>query len=82
MLADWVTSGRVRLPEMHEYVGYLVDFLELLPGRVVVERLCGDAPRQYLVGPEWCLDKAAVRRAVEDEFRRRGTRQGALVVSG
>lgn len=82
VLADWVAAGRVRLPELHEYVGYLVDFLEQLPGRIVVERLCGDAPPQYLVGPGWCLDKAAVHRAVEAEFRRRGTRQGALVDGG
>jgi uncharacterized protein len=75
-LADEVTAGRVRLPEFHEYVGWLVDFLEELPERFVIERLCGDAPPQYLVGPQWCLDKGAVRSAVEAEFQRRGTRQG------
>ena len=75
-LADQVAAGQVRLPEFHEYVSYLVDFLEELPANFVIERLCGDAPPEYLVGPQWCLDKAAVRRAVEAEFRRRGTRQG------
>ena len=75
-LADDVAAGRVRLPEFSEYVGYLVDFLEQLPGDFVIERLCGDAPPEYLVGPPWCLDKAAVRSAVEAEFRRRGTWQG------
>jgi hypothetical protein len=77
ILADEVAAGRIRLPEFHEYVGYLVDFLEELPEGFVIERLCGDAPREYLVGPQWCLDKAAVRTAVEAEFRRRGTRQGS-----
>ncbi len=76
VLADEVAAGRIRLPECDEYVGYLVDFLEELPERFVIERLCGDAPREYLLGPQWCLDKAAVRAAVEAEFRRRGTRQG------
>jgi uncharacterized protein len=76
-LADDVVAGRVRLPEFSEYVGYLVDFLEQLPGNFVIERLCGDAPPKYLVGPAWCLDKAALRAAVEAEFRRRGTRQGS-----
>lgn len=80
-LADWVSAGRVRLPEMQEYVGWLVDFLEKIPGRVVIERLCGDAPRRYLVGPQWCLDKGSLYRAVEAEFRRRGTWQGWIVDS-
>jgi uncharacterized protein len=76
ILADEVAAGHIRLPELHEYVGYLVDFLEELPGEVVVERLSGDAPPKYLVGPDWCLDKTTVRTAVEGEFRRRGTWQG------
>ena len=76
VLADEVAAGRIRLPEFHEYVGYLVDFLEELPGNVVIDRLCGDAPPEYLVGPQWCLDKAAVRTGVEAEFQRRGTWQG------
>lgn len=75
-LAELVANGQVRLSEFQDYVGYVVDFLEELPGNVVVERLCGDAPPEYLVGPAWCLDKAAVRSAVEAEFRRRGSFQG------
>ncbi len=75
-LADDLSAGRVRLPEFSEYIGLLVDVLEQLPPGFVIERLCGDAPPNYLVGPSWCLDKAAVRQAVEAEFRRRGTWQG------
>ncbi len=77
VLAEQLAAGQVRLPELPEYVDYVVDFLEELPGNVVIERLCGDAPPEYLVGPAWCLNKAAVRSAVEAEFRRRGTFQGA-----
>jgi radical SAM protein (TIGR01212 family) len=80
-VADDVAAGRVRLPEFSEYVGYLVDFLERLPGRFVIERLCGDAPPRYLVGPSWCLDKGAVRSAVDAEFRRRGTWQGSKMAT-
>jgi len=81
-LADMVSRGEVRLPEFEEYVGWVVDFLEILPVDCVIDRISGDAPRQYLVGPEWCLDKTAVRQAVEAEFRRRGTRQGAKLHEG
>lgn len=76
VLADAVAAGRIWLPEFGEYVGWAVDFLEQLPGSIVIERLCGDAPADYLVGPKWCVDKQAVRAAVEAEFRRRGTWQG------
>jgi len=75
-LAGMVSSGEVRLPDLEEYVGYVVDFLEELPPSCVVDRLSGDAPAQYLVGPSWCLDKSAVRAAIEAEMRRRNTWQG------
>jgi len=75
-LVDLVASGEVHLPSLNQYVGWVVDFLERLPLSCVIDRLSGDAPRQYLVGPDWCLDKSAVRRAIEAEFRRRRTWQG------
>lgn len=78
-LADWVASGEVRLMERDEYVSTLVDFLELLPADCLVERISGDAPPDYLVGPAWCLDKPGLRRAVDVEFSRRDTWQGRLI---
>jgi radical SAM protein (TIGR01212 family) len=75
-LADMVTSGEVRLSGLDEYVGWVVDFLEELPPSCVIDRLSGDAPPQYLVGPSWCLDKSAVRAAIEAELQRRDTWQG------
>jgi len=78
-LAEMVATGAVRLPELDEHVGAVVDFLEQLPPTCVVDRLSGDAPPQYLVGPAWCLDKGAVRRRVDAEFARRGTYQGSAL---
>ncbi|MGD0655821.1 MAG: TIGR01212 family radical SAM protein [Thermoguttaceae bacterium] len=77
LLADMVARGEVELPQFDDYVCRVVDFLELLPPECVIDRLSGDAPTQYLIGPDWCLDKTAVRAAVEAEFRRRGTWQGS-----
>ncbi len=76
-LAEMVRDGRVRLPEFREYVARAVDFLELLPEDCVVDRLSGDAPAEYLIGPTWCLDKSSVRNAIEAEFQQRGTCQGS-----
>jgi len=75
-LADQVARGEVRLMERAEYVRTLVDFIELLPLTMIVDRISGDAPPDYFIGPSWCLDKPAVKIAVLQEFKTRGTRQG------
>jgi radical SAM protein (TIGR01212 family) len=75
-LARMVDQGEVRMLDRDEYVSLAVDFLEQLPLHCVVDRLSGDAPPQYLVGPMWCLDKQGLRKAVEDELIRRDSWQG------
>ncbi len=75
-LADQVARGEVALIERHAYLDVLVEFLELLPPTMVVERVSGEAPPDYFVGPSWCLDKPAVRRALHAELERRDTWQG------
>jgi len=74
-LADQVAAGQVQLIGRDDYIATLVDFLELLPPTTVVERISGDAPPDFFIGPAWCLDKPAVRNALDAEFRRRDTWQ-------
>jgi radical SAM superfamily enzyme len=76
-LADQVARGEVQLMERADYVRTLVDFIELLPPTMIVDRISGDAPPDYFIGPTWCLDKPAVKAAVLSEFARRDTWQGA-----
>jgi radical SAM protein (TIGR01212 family) len=80
-LADQVLRGEVQLMSRDDYVRTLVDFLERLPATMVVERISGDAPPDYFLGPAWCLDKPGVLRALRHEFDRRGTYQGACAKS-
>jgi len=75
-LGEQVAAGEMQMMERDEYVQVLVDFLELLPPQMVVERISGEAPPQYFVGPEWCLDKPAVKRAVDQAMEDRDTWQG------
>ena len=75
-LAEQVEAGEVQLIQREDYVRTVVDFLELLPPTMVVERISGDAPPDYFIGPDWCLDKPAVKLAIESEFDRRDTWQG------
>jgi radical SAM protein (TIGR01212 family) len=69
-------AGEVRMLEREEYVQLVCDFLEQLPPRMVIHRLNGDAPPDYLVAPVWCLDKPALLRAIHAELERRGSWQG------
>lgn len=75
-LADQVAKGEVTLMGREEYIRTLIDFLELLPPEMVVERISGDAPPDYFVGPTWCLDKPAVLLALNEEMARRDAWQG------
>ncbi len=75
-LAEQVESGEAELISLDDYVSVIVDFLELLPPSMIVERISGDAPPDYLVGPEWCLDKPNVLRQIEAELERRDSFQG------
>jgi radical SAM protein (TIGR01212 family) len=69
-------AGKVRLFELAEYVEVVCDFLERLPPSLVIHRLNGDAPPDYLVAPAWCLDKPDLLRAIDAELERRDSWQG------
>jgi radical SAM protein (TIGR01212 family) len=75
-LAEQVVRGDVELMSRDEYIRALVEFLEILPPNVVVERISGEAPPDYFVGPSWSLDKPGILRAAAHEFARRDTWQG------
>jgi radical SAM protein (TIGR01212 family) len=80
-LAAQVARGDVTLMGRDEYITTLVDFLELLPPEMVVERISGDAPPDYFLGPAWCLDKPGILRALRAELERRDTWQGKFAGS-
>nr|WP_246109903.1 TIGR01212 family radical SAM protein [Roseimaritima multifibrata] len=75
-LGEEVLSGKVEMMQRDEYIETVVDFLERIPRDVIVERVSGDAPPDFLIAPLWCLEKSALRLAIEKEFARRGTQQG------
>lgn len=76
-LGDDVIAGRIKMMDRDHYLRTAVDFLERIPPEVIVERISGDAPPDFLIAPRWCLEKSALRADIEGEFRRRGTRQGS-----
>ncbi len=75
-LAEQYAQGEVQLLTREQYIHAVVEFLERLPPECVVERVSGDAPPQYLIAPQWCLEKNALRDAVVEELRHRDSWQG------
>jgi uncharacterized protein len=75
-LEDMYRAGTAPMLERDEYVHLLCDFLERLPPEMVIHRLSGDAPPDYLVAPLWCLNKSALLEAIHRELERRDSWQG------
>jgi radical SAM protein (TIGR01212 family) len=61
-----------------QYVELVCDFLELLPGNMIIQRLTGDPRPGELVAPKWCLNKTEtillIRQMLEDRDSRQGKR--------
>jgi radical SAM protein (TIGR01212 family) len=81
-MEEMYRHGTVRMMELVEYVEIVCDFLERLPATMVIHRLSGDAPPDYLVAPEWCANKPELLRDIEAELRRRKSWQGKHFAGG
>jgi radical SAM protein (TIGR01212 family) len=76
-LAEQYQQGLVKVMDRDQYVGLVCDYLERLDPKIVVQRLTGDGNRQDLIAPLWSLHKFEVLNCIDNELRRRGSRQGA-----
>jgi radical SAM protein (TIGR01212 family) len=64
--------------DIQDWVDTVIKFMERLDPAIVIERLHGEAPQELLIAPHWNLSRAEIRHAIEQEMRRRKTRQGRL----
>lgn len=76
-LARYYKEGRIKLLTFQEYVGSICDFLEVISPLCIILRLISDAREDFLIAPKWINRKSEVIAAIENEFKRRGTRQGS-----
>lgn len=77
-LAQLYEKGTFRCLERDEYANLVVDFLELLPPHVVIQRLTGDPGKSDLVAPEWAIHKMENLKLIQNMLERRETWQGRL----
>jgi radical SAM protein (TIGR01212 family) len=71
-------KGELSCLEQEEYVALVVDFLELLPPNMVVQRLTGDPVKSELAAPSWAVEKSENLRLINESLERRDTWQGRL----
>jgi len=77
-LAELYRRGTFRCLTRDEYADLVVDFLEVLPPEMVIQRLTGDPVGTELVAPLWALDKSRNLALIKSRLEQRNTRQGRL----
>lgn len=75
-LEELYKDGRIRLLTLEDYIPLVVNFIELLNPSTVIHRLIGDAPKGFLVAPNWG-NKLSIIRMIEGYMEEKDTYQGA-----
>ncbi len=77
MLAyQWRRGGYQPLTKP-DYIRIAADLIERTPEHVIFHRVTATASRDILLAPMWCAEKWNVLNGIEQELRRRDTRQGS-----
>jgi uncharacterized protein len=62
---------------LHEYIDFIIRFVEKLNPAIVIERFSGEVPPRFLAAPTWGLIRTdQVNVLIEKEFEKRNTWQG------
>ena len=69
-------KGIVKPLGLNEYMDILFDCIERIPENIVIHRITGDAPKKYLVEPQWSGDKKMVLNTINKEMEKRDIIQG------
>lgn len=59
-----------------EYIDIVVSQLELLPPKMIIQRLTGDGVKEKLITPQWTIKKVVVLNDIDKEMLRRDSWQG------
>lgn len=73
---QWRRGGYLPLAQA-DYLRIAADLIERTPAHIVFHRVTATASREILLAPAWCSQKWIVLNGIEQELRRRNSRQGA-----
>ena len=75
-LGEMYKKGDVKIITKEKYVSLVCDILEILPPRMVIQRLTADGYRDILLAPDWAGNKLDVLNAINRELEERDSYQG------
>ena len=69
-------QGKVKVLSLEDYINILFSCIERIPKNIVIHRITGDAPKKYLVEPQWSANKKMVLNTIKTESEKRDIMQG------
>ena len=77
-LADMYRKGEYVPPTLDEYVRLATLAIGMLNEDIIVHRITGDCPRDFLLAPEWNADKNKTISLIQSSLKKQGIKQGAI----
>lgn len=75
-LAKDYEAGNFSVFSMEEYTALVIQCLERLPGDLVVHRITGDGPKDFMIAPLWSQKKRVVMNTINNGLKNQNTWQG------
>ncbi|MCO4294770.1 TIGR01212 family radical SAM protein [Solitalea sp. MAHUQ-68] len=66
-----------KLFTMEEYAEFLCELIPLLRPDIVIQRLFGISDRQFLIAPDWGMNKSGIQTYFENYLEKKGVVQGS-----
>ena len=79
-LGEMYKKGTVSMMSKEKYVALVADILEILPTKMVIQRLTADGYRNIFLAPDWAMNKLDVLNSINKELERRNTFQGMYYI--
>jgi len=69
-------ENKIKTLTFERYKQIVIKFLEHLDSEIIIDRLVGDCPDEFLIAPKWELGKPQILREIKNDMLRLGARQG------
>jgi hypothetical protein len=75
-LGEMYKKGTISMITKEKYVSLVADVLEILPPKMVIQRLTADGYRDIFLAPDWAMNKLDVLNSINKELEKRDSYQG------